>query len=381
MKPILAILIAFFAIFLWQVTCSPYQPTRSFLYHTKIESFGCHDYELTAHLLFLKNTHPVDFTKNLDFLIKNQECRKISPDENWYKKTHYYNMTVLHTARWHKNMAPLKDEIVPTSDLTLIKSFEQGKMLPSDFYLLLAVLIFFVYWAHSSYIKYKAWKFILEHLTYHREKLAQKRLQLVHYDAYGVIHYEKWYKEINFFCSSYLVPNLKKKKLFYPWSKLEKPTKQLIHEWASLSASSQRVFSPPNAEKDSNTTPKNLYFSKKMSPLDYEKFCAQLLEQAGWETYLTPASSDQGADIIAIRNGVRLVVQCKLYSRPVGNRAVQEIFTAKEHQKAQIAAVASNAHYTRQAHQLAASTGVYLLHHKQLARFTEKTPLTHPISR
>ncbi|MXV43628.1 hypothetical protein GS501_00855 [Saccharibacter sp. 17.LH.SD] len=111
-----------------------------------------------------------------------------------------------------------------------------------------------------------------------------------------------------------------------------------------------------------------------MTPLDYERFCTHLLQQAGWKAHLTPNGSDQGADIIATRRSVRLVVQCKLYNRPVGNRAVQEIFTACQHQRGNLAAVVSNAGYTRHARQLAESTGVYLLHHRQLEELDETTP-------
>ncbi|MCT6856095.1 MAG: restriction endonuclease, partial [Bombella apis] len=64
--------------------------------------------------------------------------------------------------------------------------------------------------------------------------------------------------------------------------------------------------------------------------------------------------------------GIHFVVQCKLYTRPVGNKAVQEIFTARQHRHAHYAAVVSNAGYTRSARQLAHATGVHLLHHSQL---------------
>ncbi|WP_196757689.1 restriction endonuclease, partial [Gluconobacter potus] len=73
-----------------------------------------------------------------------------------------------------------------------------------------------------------------------------------------------------------------------------------------------------------------------------------------------------------VLRSLQIVVQCKLYSQPVGNKAVQEIYTAKQHQQADEAIVVSNAGYTIPARQLAATTGVHLLHHQELASFCER---------
>ncbi|MCX5616958.1 restriction endonuclease [Bombella sp. TMW 2.2559] len=107
-----------------------------------------------------------------------------------------------------------------------------------------------------------------------------------------------------------------------------------------------------------------------MDPLDYERLCAHLLCQAGWRAQATPPGADQGLDIMAEKKGVRLVVQCRLYNRPVGNKAVQEIFTARQHRQAHYAAVVSNAGYTRSAREVAHATGVHLFHHSQLSTLT-----------
>jgi restriction system protein len=65
----------------------------------------------------------------------------------------------------------------------------------------------------------------------------------------------------------------------------------------------------------------------------------------------------------------RIVVQCKFYSSPVGNKAVQEAAAARLHERADQAIVVSNAAYTKAARQLAGTTGVILLHHDDLASF------------
>ncbi|GJD49240.1 hypothetical protein OPKNFCMD_1970 [Methylobacterium crusticola] len=100
--------------------------------------------------------------------------------------------------------------------------------------------------------------------------------------------------------------------------------------------------------------------------LAYERFCAALLERAGWNARTTRAAGDQGADIVAERDGVRLVVQCKRYAKPVGNGAVQEVVAARGYWNADRAAVVSNAGFTPAARKLAGATDVLLLHHDEL---------------
>ena len=95
--------------------------------------------------------------------------------------------------------------------------------------------------------------------------------------------------------------------------------------------------------------------------------CANTLKKNGWKTNLTPGSGDQGVDVIAKREGIRVVLQCKKYSSPVGNKAVQEVFSGKGFEDADFAAVVSNADYTAAARQLAQKNGVLLLHFDDLA--------------
>jgi HJR/Mrr/RecB family endonuclease len=102
---------------------------------------------------------------------------------------------------------------------------------------------------------------------------------------------------------------------------------------------------------------------------DFELFCAEELRRAGWETKLTRLTGDQGADSVAEKRGVSIVLQCKYYnSRSVGNKAVQEVVAARAHEHADQAAVVSNSAYTDAAEQLARTNSVLLLHHAQLAR-------------
>jgi restriction system protein len=109
-------------------------------------------------------------------------------------------------------------------------------------------------------------------------------------------------------------------------------------------------------------------FDPAMTPEQYEHFCADLLREIRWTARVTQASGDQGVDIVAEKRGARIVVQCKKYSKPVGNRAVQEIVAAIAHEDAGRGVVVATNGYTRAARRLAASNRVLLLHHSQLRR-------------
>jgi restriction system protein len=95
-------------------------------------------------------------------------------------------------------------------------------------------------------------------------------------------------------------------------------------------------------------------FHENMTPEEFEHYCAAVLREMKWKARVTQASGDQGVDIVADKRGMRIVIQCKKYSKPVGNRAVQEI----------VAAIA----YTPAAEKLAVSNKVLLLHHADLRR-------------
>lgn len=109
-------------------------------------------------------------------------------------------------------------------------------------------------------------------------------------------------------------------------------------------------------------------FRDDMTPEEFEHYCAAVLREAKWDARVTRASGDQGVDIVADKRGARIVVQCKKYAKPVGNRAVQEIVAAIAHEGAQRGVVVTTSDYTRAAERLAASNDVLLLHHSELRR-------------
>lgn len=100
----------------------------------------------------------------------------------------------------------------------------------------------------------------------------------------------------------------------------------------------------------------------KMSPYQYEHYVARYLKNCGFlKAEVTPKSGDFGADIILTdKDGTRMCVQCKQYSKPVGVKAVQEVIGAKAYYGCSRAAVITTSAFTPAAKELAQRAGVEL---------------------
>ena len=101
-----------------------------------------------------------------------------------------------------------------------------------------------------------------------------------------------------------------------------------------------------------------------LSPYEYEEYIAEELRREGYtEVNTTPKSGDFGADILA-RDGDRTVcVQCKRYApgHPVGVKAVQEIYSAKDYYGCNDAYLYTTSDFTKAAIEMANELGVLLV--------------------
>lgn len=172
--------------------------------------------------------------------------------------------------------------------------------------------------------------------------LKNKYRQLAYKDDYGIVKTERFEHEIDYF----LEKVINKNNILTPQNK--KDLKDTIINYMLHNIDVDDI--------DLNDT----------NPYNFEKQCANVLKEYGWDANTTPKSSDQGVDVIATKNGKTVAIQCKLYSKPVGNKAVQEVNTGKSYYKADYAVVVSNNTYTSSARQLAKNCGVLLLFYDDL---------------
>lgn len=99
----------------------------------------------------------------------------------------------------------------------------------------------------------------------------------------------------------------------------------------------------------------------KLSGGEFEQYVALVLADNGFKhVQVTKGSGDQGADVLAERNGISYAIQCKNYEGSVGNYAVQEAYAAAQFYRCDRAAVICPGEFTRGAKELAEATGVTL---------------------
>lgn len=111
-------------------------------------------------------------------------------------------------------------------------------------------------------------------------------------------------------------------------------------------------------------------FSPPIDTLDYRQRCMTSLGEAGWQARMSFPAGGLTADIIARRDGRLLTMQCRPSTRPLESVVVQEALIVRRAQDANLAAVVSNAGYTKAARSFAAASGVRLLHETELPEFT-----------
>jgi HJR/Mrr/RecB family endonuclease len=97
-----------------------------------------------------------------------------------------------------------------------------------------------------------------------------------------------------------------------------------------------------------------------MSGIEFENFIYDLFEKMGYSVNLTPSSGDQGIDIIAVKNGLRIGLQTKCYSSKVSNKAVQEVVAGLKYYQLTKAIVITNNYFTKSAIDLSLSNEVVL---------------------
>lgn len=186
-------------------------------------------------------------------------------------------------------------------------------------------------------------KVMNETVNAHKAALTRRRYQLTTVGHYGETNSDKWNEEKRHFIDSVIKPKT---------GDLTPNMANKISAWID-----ELTAERPESLND---------YRSDMSGVEYEHLIADELRKFGWAARVTVASGDQGIDVIAEKNGSKMVVQCKHYSGNVGNDAVQQIIAGKTYEGANFAAVVSNAEFTLSAKQLASKAGVFLLHHNQL---------------
>lgn len=194
----------------------------------------------------------------------------------------------------------------------------------------------------------------------HVEALVRKRRTLHRVNEYGVAEDERWLAELRRFVAQVVegkVPLYRS-----PTDAADKEMRRKRLDWLTRSLIEPIVREAQLAadERFLSAVPDGI------DPVGYEHLVAARLREVGWTATTTPTTGDQGADVLASRGAVVMVVQCKRYATAVGNKAVQEVVAARLHYGAQHAVVVASNGFTRSARDLAATSKVLLLHHDDM---------------
>lgn len=185
----------------------------------------------------------------------------------------------------------------------------------------------------------------------HSESLRRQRIILTTKDAYGRIVEDKWRsEEIPYFLETQVFPHFNNQ----DWNVINE---KFISDLNSLV---DRV-----SRKRINTTSE---YDPNMSGIEFEIFCLEIFRKEGWEISITKTSGDQGVDLIAEKDNIKIGIQCKKYSGPVGNKAVQEIKTGLEYYGLHRGIVVSNNRFTESAIKLANANKIELLHFSEISK-------------
>ena len=93
----------------------------------------------------------------------------------------------------------------------------------------------------------------------------------------------------------------------------------------------------------------------------FENYCADLLRYNQFtKVQVTSGSGDYGVDILCQKKQKTYAIQCKCYSKNVGNKAVQEVLSGKVFYRCDYAVVMTNSYFTPAAYETARLTDVEL---------------------
>jgi HJR/Mrr/RecB family endonuclease len=141
--------------------------------------------------------------------------------------------------------------------------------------------------------------------------------------------------------------------------KLKKGKLSLPLEYKLLKTKLENAFEQYHAQQKLKKI--NPYELNNLSGVEFETWIAKILKENSFDVRGTPATGDQGADLIAQKNGKTIIIQAKRYQGTVGNKAVQEVIAAVKYYNGDAGCVITNSTFTESAKALAGKASVKLI--------------------
>ncbi|MGP9569663.1 restriction endonuclease [Halomonas sp. AOP5-CZ2-32] len=188
---------------------------------------------------------------------------------------------------------------------------------------------------------------IKESVHKNRHVIFERYRQLTKKDIYGFSNDELWHKE-----KSKLIENTLKEIGGVTNDHFKNCSRAITNSIINIHIEDVWL----DHKEQEPTSPSRVTNHKK--GVDYEQECIEIFNDNGWITMPTPATGDMGADIIAIKRGLKIVAQCKNWSGKTNTKAVQEISTAKNYYEADAALIISETDQTRQSIEISSKLNI-----------------------
>lgn len=171
----------------------------------------------------------------------------------------------------------------------------------------------------------------------HLPVLASRRGHLVKKDAYGIVHYEEWEAEKEYFISTVLgerFAGILSEDFPLTPGRIDDMIERGIDGFAFTVYGGEPAAEPPDDSREASP------------PHSCREYCVRLLELAGWKVLPEDEGSPADVPFVAERAGTRLVVSCSGDPSPVGFGPVRRTARARRRLDARQAAVAASAGFS-----------------------------------
>ena len=108
---------------------------------------------------------------------------------------------------------------------------------------------------------------------------------------------------------------------------------------------------------------------------EFERDMAALCRRLGYSVETTPASGDEGVDLVLRRKGKKIVVQCKSHQSPVGPAVVRELYGSMVAAKADKAVLACTGGFTSGVINFVRGKPIELISASGLVELAERTSM------
>ncbi len=230
--------------------------------------------------------------------------------------------------------------------------------------------------------KQKQIQIIVSIIEYHFSVLYTKYCNTHYLDDYGNMIVKGWEEEVEYFINSVLLRENKFSYIdlrivsFKDYYNIKKywynNKEEAFCAWKTQYSKQINIIDElfnQVLEKKQNNGGVELEQSAIKTGIDYENYIETLLKNKGFVVKRTPKSGDQGVDLIVEGNNNRIAIQCKFYSKPVGNKAVQEVSAGKDYYNCTLGCVVSNNSFTPSARKLANSLEITLLNNDAIVDY------------